>query len=106
MSQAGSPSSRRWLVQICQHRSCQRNHARQVLEAFQHHQSGQILVAEGSCMGQCSSGPTVRVMPDNTWYCRVQPQDVETIVNQHLQGGKRVEHRLHPRFHPPGELGG
>ena len=51
------------------------------------HQSSQILVAESGCMGQCSSGPTVRIMPDNTWYCRVQPEDVDTIVNQHLKAG-------------------
>jgi len=51
-------------------------------------------------MGQCSSGPTVRIMPDNTWYCRVRPQDVETIVSRHLLHGERVQERLHPRFHP------
>ena len=100
MNQATYPPPNRWLVQVCQHRSCQRNDAGEVLAEFQRYQSKQILVAPSGCMGQCSSGPTVRIMPDNTWYCRVQPQDIETIVNQHLKGGKRVGYRLHPRFHP------
>jgi len=101
MSLSPSPAPRRWLVQICQHRSCQRHHAGAVLASFRRYQSHQVLVAESGCMGQCSSGPTVRVMPDNTWYCRVQPEHVETIVSQHLKGGKRVQAHLHPRFHPP-----
>ncbi len=90
----------RWLVQVCQHRTCQRHQSSKVLEAFKSYQSKRILVAQSDCMGQCSSGPTVRVMPDNTWYCRVQPEDVEQIVHQHLEGGERLKKRLHPRFHP------
>lgn len=92
---------RRWLVQVCQHRSCQRHGSMQVLIAFQRHQSRRVLVAETGCLGQCSSGPTVRVMSDNTWYCQVTPEDVPQIVTQHLGQGQRLRSRLHPRFHPP-----
>lgn len=51
-------------------------------------------------MGQCGSGPTVRVMPDGTWYCQVKPDDVVAIVEQHLYAETPVENLLHPRFHP------
>jgi (2Fe-2S) ferredoxin len=96
------PSSRhRWLVRVCQNRSCLRNGAREVLDAFRQHQSKQILVTESDCMGQCSVGPTVRVMPDDTWYCHLHATDVPVIVEQHLQGGVPVRSHLHPRFHPP-----
>ncbi|PSN13641.1 2Fe-2S ferredoxin [filamentous cyanobacterium CCT1] len=99
-----SPSSavtaKRWLVQVCRHRSCDRGGSAAVLAAFREHQSSTILIVESDCMGQCSAGPTVKVMPGNTWYCRVTAEDVPRIVAQHLQGGEPVRDRLHPRFHP------
>jgi (2Fe-2S) ferredoxin len=50
-------------------------------------------------MGQCSSGPTVRVATDETWYCRVQAEDVQTIIDQHLLGGEPVTAKLNSRLH-------
>jgi (2Fe-2S) ferredoxin len=95
-----SSGETRWLVQVCRHRSCDRGGSEQVLAAFQQHQSAHILVAESDCMGQCSAGPTVKVMPGHTWYCQVAPEDVPKIVEQHLEKGVPVRDRLHPRFHP------
>ncbi|MEB3291074.1 MAG: (2Fe-2S) ferredoxin domain-containing protein [Leptolyngbya sp.] len=89
------------LVQVCQHRSCLRHQGAAVLAAFQAHQSPQILVAASGCMGQCSSGPTVHILPDDIWYCHLRPGDVPVIVAQHLGQGQPVVDYLHPRFHPP-----
>jgi (2Fe-2S) ferredoxin len=93
-------NSQRWLVQICQNRSCLRNRSDEVLEAFRQHQSEHILVTASECLGQCSAGPTVRVLPDDTWYCQLSPVDVPRIVEQHLGRGQPVKERLHSRFHP------
>lgn len=39
-------------------------------------------------------------MPDNVWYCQVQPEDVDTIVQSHLTtAGAPVERLLNPRIH-------
>ncbi|MBE7381324.1 MAG: (2Fe-2S) ferredoxin domain-containing protein [Leptolyngbya sp. SIO1E4] len=94
-----SDSAQRYLVTICQHRSCMRSGSDQVLAKFQEHQSINVMISGCECQGQCGSGPTVRVMPGDTWYCRVQPEDVDTIVDEHLNGGKPVERLLHPRIH-------
>lgn len=85
---------------ICQYRSCQRNGSADVLAAFrQADQPRGVMIVESDCMGQCGSGPTVRVMPDNVWYCRVTTADVPRIIEQHLQNGEPVQDLLHPRFH-------
>lgn len=95
-----SQRNRRHLVTVCQHRSCVRNGAEGVLAAFQQHQSAELLVTSSECLGQCGSGPTVRVMPSETWYCRVTPQSVKQIVEQHLTGeGEPIEALLNPRMH-------
>lgn len=74
-----------------------------MLIAFRAYQSPQILVAASGCMGQCSVGPTVHILPDDTWYCRLRPEDVEAIVEQHFGQGRPVAAHLHPRFHSPYE---
>lgn len=87
-------------VLVCQYRSCQKNGSLAVLEAFQAAEIPGITVLGSECQGQCSTGPTVRVLPEETWYCRVKPSDVPAIAEQHLQNDKPVARLLHPRFHP------
>ncbi len=88
-------------ILVCQNRSCQRNGSAALLEAFQALDLPQVFASGSDCLGQCSSGPTVQVLPDRTWYCRITVSDVATIAQQHLQADRPVQHLLHPRFHPP-----
>jgi len=86
-------------VIVCQYRSCLANGSAEVLAAFQATQVSGVVVKGSSCQGQCSSGPTVRIIPEEIWYCRVTPEDVSAIAEQHLKGGKVVEAKLNPRIH-------
>jgi len=52
---------------------------------------GSILLTECSSIGFCSIGTAVMVHPDGTLYGQVQPEDVEEIVEEHLEKGKVVE---------------
>jgi len=97
---AESKSPKRRCVLICQHRSCIRNGAAQVLEAFEGYGIPGVFVSPSACLGQCGSGPTVQVTPDQVWYCQVKPSDVVAIATQHLQADQPVAALLHPRFHP------
>jgi (2Fe-2S) ferredoxin len=87
-------------VLVCQSRSCQRQGAEAVLAKFQRDAPNGVLVIASDCMGQCSSSVTVRVLPENTWYCRVQADTVPLIIQQHLCDHQPVTALLHPRFHP------
>lgn len=104
MAQADSnqqhPEPKYRFVTVCQHTSCQRNGSAEVLQAFRAHRHPGFSASPSGCLGQCSSGPTVRVSPDEIWYCRIKPSDVPVIVQQHLIGGEPVEAKLHPRIHP------
>ncbi len=87
-------------VWVCQHQSCLRNGSAAVLAAFQAADlPPDVGVLPCECLGQCSSGPTVRVLPEETWYCRLQPEDVPDVVEQHLKRGEPLADKLHPRFH-------
>lgn len=92
---------KRRCILVCQNRSCQRQGSQAVLAEFkaQTREMPSVFVAASDCTGQCSSGPTVRVTPDQTWYCRVKATDVQPIVQQHLEADQPVQSLLHPRFH-------
>lgn len=43
-----------------------------------------------SCLRRCGDGPLLVVYPDGVWYRRVQPQDLDEIVEEHLCAGRPV----------------
>jgi NADP-reducing hydrogenase subunit HndC len=47
------------------------------------------------CFGFCAKGPIVKIIPDNTFYTEVKPEDAEEIVKEHIIGGRRVERLLY-----------
>jgi (2Fe-2S) ferredoxin len=53
--------------------------------------SGDVMVTNTGCFGICEKGPVVVVYPEGVWYGNVTEEDVETIVEQHLEGGSIVE---------------
>jgi NADP-reducing hydrogenase subunit HndC len=56
---------------------------------------GRVRLVPTGCMGACSLGPLVRVMPDDVLYVHVAPEDAEAIVEEHLAGGAPVERLLY-----------
>ena len=47
------------------------------------------------CFGFCEKGPIVKIIPDNTFYTQVTPEDAEEIVFEHIIGGRKVERLLY-----------
>ncbi|MEF9971193.1 MAG: NAD(P)H-dependent oxidoreductase subunit E, partial [Oscillospiraceae bacterium] len=52
------------------------------------------LVTTG-CFGLCALGPIVIVYPEGSFYSRIEADSVETIVREHLVGGKPVSSLLY-----------
>ncbi|NLE36271.1 MAG: NADH-quinone oxidoreductase subunit NuoF [Bacteroidales bacterium] len=55
--------------------------------------SNEVQVITTGCFGFCEKGPVVKVMPDNTFYVHVMPEDAAVIVAEHVIKGRPV-HRL------------
>jgi NADH:ubiquinone oxidoreductase subunit F (NADH-binding)/(2Fe-2S) ferredoxin len=47
------------------------------------------------CFGFCEKGPIVKVIPDNTIYVNVKPEDAQTIVEEHVIKGRKVTRLLY-----------
>ena len=47
------------------------------------------------CFGFCEKGPIVKVLPDNTFYTQVKPEDVAEIIAEHVVKGRKVNRLLY-----------
>ena len=52
-------------------------------------------VVTTGCFGFCEKGPIVKVIPDNTFYTQVRPEDAEEIVAEHILKGRKVARLLY-----------
>lgn len=86
-------------VLVCQNRCCRKQGAGEVLAAFQNLKVPGVTVVASQCLGQCGNGPMVLILPDQVWYDRVLPQEVQKVVQQHLQEGVPVAAMLYAKFH-------
>jgi (2Fe-2S) ferredoxin len=89
-------------VRVCQNRTCKKQGAAKVLEAFAKLPVPDVTVTASSCLGQCGNGPMLLVLPDMVWYSGVKPNEIPLLVEQHLLCGERVKQMLYYRFHPQG----
>jgi len=53
--------------------------------------SNEVMVTNTGCFGMCDRGPIVVIYPEGTWYGNVTEDDVETIMEQHIEGGQIVK---------------
>jgi NADP-reducing hydrogenase subunit HndC len=55
----------------------------------------EVQVVKTGCFGFCEKGPIVKVMPDNTFYTQVKPEDAKEIVAEHIIKGRKVNRLLY-----------
>lgn len=57
--------------------------------------SNRVEVIQTGCFGFCEKGPIVKVLPDNTFYVQVKPEDAETLIKEHVVKGRKVTRLLY-----------
>ena len=61
----------------------------------QNNLENEVQVVKTGCFGFCEKGPIVKVMPDNTFYTQVKPEDAVEIVAEHVIKGRKVNRLLY-----------
>lgn len=87
-------------VLVCGGTGCMSSSSKEIIEKFKIHikkagMQEQVQIIGTGCFGFCEKGPIVKMIPDNTFYVQVKPEDVEEIVNEHLVKGIKVERLLY-----------
>ncbi len=54
-----------------------------------------VSVVQVGCFGFCSEGPIIRVMPDDVFYVRVKPDDVDEIIDRHVVEGEHIDRLIY-----------
>jgi len=55
----------------------------------------EVQVVTTGCFGFCEKGPIVKVLPDNTFYTLVKPEDATEIIDEHIIKGRKVQRLLY-----------
>jgi NADP-reducing hydrogenase subunit HndC len=87
-------------ILVCGGTACQSSHGTELYDALKHE-----LVAQGveneaqvvrtGCFGFCEKGPIVKILPDETFYVCVKPEDAKEIVAEHVIKGRPVTRLLY-----------
>jgi len=54
-----------------------------------------VQVVTTGCFNICENGPVLNILPENTFYTSVKPEDVEEIINEHILNDKKVDRLLY-----------
>jgi NADP-reducing hydrogenase subunit HndC len=87
-------------ILCCGGTGCKASSSHEIVENLKKciHDNGiadKVDVITTGCFGFCAKGPIVKIIPDNTFYTEVKPEDAEEIVKEHIIGGRRVERLLY-----------
>jgi (2Fe-2S) ferredoxin len=52
---------------------------------------GGVRANTAGCMDRCALGPVIVIYPEGTWYTWKNQQDIDEIIEEHLQHGRIVE---------------
>ena len=85
---------------VCGGTGCRASESDAILENLQstlaeNNLDGDVQVVKTGCFGFCEKGPIVKVMPDNTFYTQVKPEDAKEIVAEHIIKGRKVNRLLY-----------
>ena len=52
---------------------------------------GKVRINRAGCFDRCGEGPLLVVYPEAVWYTFIDNEDIDEIIESHLQFGKVVE---------------
>ncbi len=73
-------------------------------ELVEYHLDSEICVVQTGCHGLCAEGPIMIVYPDGIFYTRIQVDDVQEIVSEHLLKGRVVDRLVYKEAKEEGHI--
>ncbi len=64
-------------------------------ELKKHKLENEVKVVQTGCFGLCEIGPIMVVYPEGAFYCRVKPEDIPELVEEHMVKGRILERLLY-----------
>jgi len=67
------------------------DYAKKRVKALGLNGAGKVRINRAGCFDRCAEGPLLVVYPEAVWYTFVDQDDLDEIIESHLQNGKVVE---------------
>jgi len=89
-------------VLVCGGTGCESGHSGQLVDSLKKEVeaaglSKTVQIVRTGCLGFCEKGPVVKVLPEETFYVSVKPEDAKELVHEHLVKGRPVTRLLYDR---------
>ena len=87
-------------ILVCGGTGCRASHSEKIVTNLktglkERNLENEIKVITTGCFGFCEKGPVIKVVPDNTFYTEVRPEDVNDIIEEHIIKGRPLRRLLY-----------
>ena len=89
-------------ILVCAGTGCESSRASAIFEALQREAEAQgvkndVQVVKTGCFGFCEKGPIVKVLPQESFYVEVKPEDAKEIIAEQVVKGREVKRLLYKK---------
>jgi NADH:ubiquinone oxidoreductase subunit F (NADH-binding)/(2Fe-2S) ferredoxin len=87
-------------VLVCAGTGCHSNMGEEIYEkliesADSHGVTNDVQIVKTGCFGFCEQGPIVKILPEESFYVKVTPDDADELIAEHVIKGRPVERLLY-----------
>jgi NADP-reducing hydrogenase subunit HndC len=87
-------------ILVCGGTGCESNKADDIYRQLIHQAEAQgvketVQVVKTGCFGFCAQGPIVKILPEESFYVGVAPEDAQELIAEHIVKGRPVDRLLY-----------
>ncbi|MFW5777006.1 MAG: NADH-quinone oxidoreductase subunit NuoF [Spirochaetota bacterium] len=87
-------------ILVCGGTGCESNKADEIYRQLIHQAEHQgvketVQVVKTGCFGFCAQGPIVKILPEESFYVGVAPEDAQELIAEHIVKGRPVDRLLY-----------
>jgi NADH:ubiquinone oxidoreductase subunit F (NADH-binding)/(2Fe-2S) ferredoxin len=57
----------------------------------------EVQIVKTGCFGFCEQGPIVKILPEDSFYVKVKPEDAKELISEHIIKGREVSRLLYDK---------
>ncbi|MFO7729178.1 MAG: NADH-quinone oxidoreductase subunit NuoF [Spirochaetia bacterium] len=89
-------------ILVCGGTACESSKSDKIYKNLMHECESQgvrdkVQVVKTGCFGFCEQGPIIKVLPEESFYVQVTPEDAKEIVSEHIVKGREVTRLLYDK---------
>nr|WP_319472754.1 NADH-quinone oxidoreductase subunit NuoF [uncultured Sphaerochaeta sp.] len=89
-------------ILVCGGTACESSRADQIYQNLLEECKAQgvadeVQIVKTGCFGFCEQGPIVKILPEDSFYVKVEPEDAKELISEHIIKGREVSRLLYDK---------